>query len=765
MNGKERSWRRSGGLCAALAFAGWMGSCPAWAVFAGEEPGPAGAAGAGLTTVEALEARVEAVPNDHDEHSPVKPELRQIEAGFINLLESRPGEPRLLGDLADFYRLWGDVLETASPAALRLVTEAADPIQLAWRLHCRARELGADLLMAALTKQPDRPEIWLEAATYADNPAWKIVAYEEAARLLGRHKEQVAQWLAAAAAESALKLDVEYGQFERASAMLAGLPAAVRTEVESGSTGSIKSNFAGAVIEGDLEDLRLDLAMLHLVRGDMAGADRWLAAVKPGTPGGAPVRAVAPPAAGVAASPATAKGAAPEAKGGAQTNPDSMLYRILAAWRLAPGDAFEVLTQVVEIGGIRGERYLAPAAVARRGGYPVLEQRFNAQAMTYLQDLTPPAAERKLAPPGIAAAATALEAQIAKLAVRIEKDWERSINETSAVLGPDPLAPTVDRLLRAPLLTTFPEHPLPAGGAAPAPAAKVWRSGEAWLPPDLAERFLVVRGEQMGQQVVVIAKSLDFGSAAYWVVLSSDGRATWSKPLYAGVELARDYFVPEASNLPLLAGDHLHVEVGRQEPKPAVADPGDAGAATAKKPPAPPAQGIYLDIPIATLERDSDGDGLTDLAEERLITDPADPDTDHDGVPDGVDTLPQVAAQATPSPASRAMAALFKGMQWDERFGWQNSLDARTEYWIADRQLFTSLKLRTRIVVLPPEELDLAEQKLGPIWARYISFFAIDHAGKQAFAIWTSQVMGETYRLALQDDGTWLVNLVDSWNY
>jgi hypothetical protein len=174
---------------------------------------------------------------------------------------------------------------------------------------------------------------------------------------------------------------------------------------------------------------------------------------------------------------------------------------------------------------------------------------------------------------------------------------------------------------------------------------------------------------------------------------------------------------------------------------------------------------MYLDIPIAMLERDSDGDGLTDLAEERLITDPADPDTDHDGVPDGVDTLPHVAAQPAPRPESRAFAALFKAMQWDERFGWQAALDARTEYWIADRQLFTALELRTRFVVLTSEELDLAEEKLGPIFARRIELFVVDHAGRRAFAIWTSQVMGETYRLALSDDGSWVVDLVDSWNF
>lgn len=37
-------------------------------------------------------------------------------------------------------------------------------------------------------------------------------------------------------------------------------------------------------------------------------------------------------------------------------------------------------------------------------------------------------------------------------------------------------------------------------------------------------------------------------------------------------------------------------------------------------------EGLYLSIPFGDLERDHDGDGLTDLAEERLLTDRNDPE-------------------------------------------------------------------------------------------------------------------------------------------
>ncbi len=47
-----------------------------------------------------------------------------------------------------------------------------------------------------------------------------------------------------------------------------------------------------------------------------------------------------------------------------------------------------------------------------------------------------------------------------------------------------------------------------------------------------------------------------------------------------------------------------------------------------------------IQIPTKESFKDSDGDGLYDFVEQRLGTDPNDPDSDHDGVPDGQDKAP-----------------------------------------------------------------------------------------------------------------------------
>jgi hypothetical protein len=730
--------RRSGGLCAAaaLAVAAWVGQGPdpasaAPASAASLAPAPEPPAGlaepdalAGPETVEALEARVQELTGSDavPEHA-----LREIEAGFINLLDGQPQEPRLRADLADFYFRWGILMEGASPAALRLVSGAPDPIRLACLLHRGAGDAGADLLFAALAQEPGTPDVWLAAARNARNPAWSMVAYEEAARLLAREAGPDMSLRAAVAAEAAVELDIEYGQFDRAAATLAGLPAAVRAVVESGAAERVQFQAEGIELEGDLQDLRQGLALLSLAREDMTSADRWLASIPVGQQGS--------------------------------------MYGVLAAWRQAMDDPFEVLTSHLETNGeerIRGGRSLALAAVAHRDGYPALEVRYLRWALNLIGDLGPTAGKRELAPPGIAAAATALEADIKALRSRLEERLERSVEEAHAALGPDPMAPVVDRLLRTPLLVELPEQPLPAGVVPLTAEAMDLRAAAAKarvrLPPELEGRFWIVRAERRGRRAVVIAWSLRDGNSHYWVILSSDGGTTWSRPLFAGLQLSRDYRVRQASDVPLLAGDHLHVEVDRRESdseSEAEAESPAAGPVPAEEQTGRAARGIYLDIPLAALERDSDGDGLTDLAEEALVTDPKDPDTDRDGVKDGVDMLPQVALQQRPGPESQALAGMFAAMESRDRSGGSpDPLEARTDFWVGDRQLFTALHPRRRLVVLTPEELKLAEEKLGPIFARTITLFVLNHAGTQGFVIWTTGNWGEAYYLGLAN-GAW----------
>src|SRR5713226_1490455 len=130
---------------------------------------------------------------------------------------------------------------------------------------------------------------------------------------------------------------------------------------------------------------------------------------------------------------------------------------------------------------------------------------------------------------------------------------------------------------------------------------------------------------------------------------------SWGRPLYTGLRIQAPYVVRPASNVPLLAGDRMRVEViVRELDESSISFPPVALRAKREQ------EGLMLEIPFADLERDSDGDGLTDLAEERLVTDPYSPDTDGDGLADGSDPIPQVCLSSLTDESAGALGAVFE---------------------------------------------------------------------------------------------------------
>jgi hypothetical protein len=71
--------------------------------------------------------------------------------------------------------------------------------------------------------------------------------------------------------------------------------------------------------------------------------------------------------------------------------------------------------------------------------------------------------------------------------------------------------------------------------------------------------------------------------------------------------------------------------------------------------------GATLQIAIDEVERDSDGDGWTDLEEARLGTNPHSPDSDDDGIPDGRDVCPLYAMPPGADDSSMILQAAVFG--------------------------------------------------------------------------------------------------------
>jgi hypothetical protein len=130
---------------------------------------------------------------------------------------------------------------------------------------------------------------------------------------------------------------------------------------------------------------------------------------------------------------------------------------------------------------------------------------------------------------------------------------------------------------------------------------------------------------------------------------------------------------------------------------------------------------------------DSDGDGLTDVLEDKLRTNPASADTDQDGVPDDVDGLPQVSVRAAPHPGAEIVRAVEQEILDHSPTPLATSIAPRpfrlesvpcvplgpdsephpVTFMQADRALFTGLMVPESIVVSSKGELSALNARYG----------------------------------------------------
>ncbi len=127
--------------------------------------------------------------------------------------------------------------------------------------------------------------------------------------------------------------------------------------------------------------------------------------------------------------------------------------------------------------------------------------------------------------------------------------------------------------------------------------------------------------------------SSEIGDAGYRVVVR-DAQGN-KKDASLGFAMFRPYVVDANDALPILDGETLQLAAEiRELDDDSISFPPIGLEAKRRVP------HRMLRCPLAALFHDQDGDGATDVEEARLGTDPADPDTDGDGLPDGADPAP-----------------------------------------------------------------------------------------------------------------------------
>lgn len=319
----------------------------------------------------------------------------------------------------------------------------------------------------------------------------------------------------------------------------------------------------------------------------------------------------------------------------------------------------------------------------------------------------------------------------------------------------------------------FAERPLPAHFATRL-QAQAWPKQFARLP----DGHVPVRFEQKGNQVAAITLSQDLDPngevtpGGYWVVLSADGGRHWQPPLYTGLAANFPYVVVENSAMPMLAGDSLAIEVEVAEIDTASITYPPVGLRTRRR-----AKGLFLTLPLADLQRDSNDDGFTDIEARHLLLDaPATP------TPDVVrlgsdDPTHRCAAQPSRDTMARIVAldrifhvrAVPLIEQPDRKdtasFGnWKTaaSSERRPLFLSGDPADFACITADRPILVYTPAGIDKLRHFSPDFRTLEMPKIIFNRARDRGFVRWSLGWTGGTLRLRWVN-GTWETDVISSW--
>lgn len=301
-------------------------------------------------------------------------------------------------------------------------------------------------------------------------------------------------------------------------------------------------------------------------------------------------------------------------------------------------------------------------------------------------------------------------------------------------------------------------------------------------PPACIERINVVRCDTSGERWAAISLSPDvdptgeIGQGGYWLHVSPDRGATWTRPLYLGLQQFQPYVVPSSSRLPLLNGSLLQLEVQvRDLDEDSITFP-PVGLLFERE-----LDDVYIERSLDELARDLDRDGLTDVLEDKLRTDPRNADTDGDGLDDAIDTLPGVSLKSPPRQDAEVVARIFEhvlgydagairlGVATDGKANFPGTMlpsptrSMSVTFLRADKAMFAGLLLPAAVVVLDPADLAYLNARYGIHYPVRFPAPWFNKARTKAVVRWNAGWVGGTLFFSKQPNGTWKSEVVESW--
>jgi hypothetical protein len=300
----------------------------------------------------------------------------------------------------------------------------------------------------------------------------------------------------------------------------------------------------------------------------------------------------------------------------------------------------------------------------------------------------------------------------------------------------------------------------------------------------LPESFSLVRAEKAGDRIlaVCLSSAVDPGGevsrGGYWLLRSMDGGHTWLDPLYLGFQDHGQYVVREKARVSMFIDKAVRLEVDVEELDPRSITFPPVGLSLRRE-----AHDVYIDIPLADLEKDSDGDGFPDLLETKLQTDPARADSDGDGIGDRFDDFPQVSARAEPHALAPIVVDVLKRVAGYEHAGiiepvrkGSESLDillrdrSRTStgsmlfmFIEGDASLFAGLRTQEQTIVVDAAQIADLQARFGPFYPLSFPAILVDASGTRAFVQWSAGWAGGSLMYTRTKEGVWEGKELGSW--
>lgn len=264
-------------------------------------------------------------------------------------------------------------------------------------------------------------------------------------------------------------------------------------------------------------------------------------------------------------------------------------------------------------------------------------------------------------------------------------------------------------------------------------------------------------------------ENFDFGESGIWVAFSENDGLNWEY-FYTGIVQRQPLYVKWYSKAPLIKSDsELQIEAALLRQLTPFIHPGPGPTYELVK------DGILLTLDLNTLRRDSDSDGLTDIAEAKFYTDPANKDTNGNGIPDNLDLNPRFSVPRTDRTVIYE-SVLNMEIEMDDTVGvFISSLTipqvtfatdtTETNLIVTDIPDIHSIQPSSiRVIILTEQEYKeqkgLFKSELNSIW--FSPLFKVDNEVDTYIFSKSIGTWGGEY-LVRKTEGGWIIKMISMW--